>query len=162
MDLYEQAVQALERGHGAEATPLLVRALRQTGLRREDQVQVLEVRGGSLRVGVSKDVLAPAAGAAIASAPAPAVSVSGPETPARTDYPTVNAPLTGIFYRSPSPQAPAFIQVGSHVGEGDVIGLIEAMKLFNEIRATASGKVRRIMIESGQLVRAHQPIVELE
>jgi acetyl-CoA carboxylase biotin carboxyl carrier protein len=45
---------------------------------------------------------------------------------------------------------------------GEVIGLIEAMKLFNEIRSTASGTVRRIMIESGQLVRAHQPIVELE
>jgi len=120
------------------------------------------VRRGSLRVRVSKDAQAPAAGTAVASAPASAVSVSGPETPARTDYPTVNAPLTGIFYRSPSPQAPAFIQVGSQVAEGEVIGLIEAMKLFNEIRATASGKVRRIMIESGQLVRAHQPIVELE
>jgi acetyl-CoA carboxylase biotin carboxyl carrier protein len=122
------------------------------------------VRRGSLRVRVSKETQAPAAGTAIASAPAPAsaISVSAPETPARTDYPTVNAPLTGIFYRSPSPQAPAFVQVGSQVNEGDVIGLIEAMKLFNEIRATASGKVRRIIIESGQLVRAHQPIVELE
>ena len=120
------------------------------------------MRRGSLRVRVSKETQAPAAGPAIASPPASAVSLSAPETPARTDYPTVNAPLTGIFYRSPSPQTPAFIQVGSQVAEGDVIGLIEAMKLFNEIRATASGKVRRIIIESGQLVRAHQPIVELE
>ena len=126
------------------------------------------MRRGSLRVRVSKD------GGALMQpypqtqpgldpvSPESAVSVTAPETPARTDYPTVNAPLTGIFYRSPSPQAPAFIQVGSQVGEGQVIGLIEAMKLFNEIRSTANGKVRRIMIESGQLVRAHQPIVELE
>ena len=74
----------------------------------------------------------------------------------------LKAPLTGIFYRSPSPQAAPFVQVGSQVGQGDVIGLIEAMKLFNEIRAGAGGKVRRILIESGQLVRAHQPILELE
>ena len=120
------------------------------------------MRRGSLRVRVKKDGQGPSAGTAAASAPEPAVSVSGLETPARTDYPTVNAPLTGIFYRSPSPQAAAFIQVGGQIAEGEVIGLIEAMKLFNEIRATASGKVRRIMIESGQLVRAHQPIVELE
>lgn len=120
------------------------------------------MRRGPLRVRVSKDTQAPAAGTATGGAPASAQSVSAPEPPARTDYPTVNAPLTGIFYRSPSPQAPAFIQVGSQIAEGEVIGLIEAMKLFNEIRATRSGKVRRIMIESGQLVRAHQPIVELE
>ncbi len=123
------------------------------------------MRRGPLRVRVSKDApSAPAAhpaGAAVATG-APAVSVSGLETAARTDYPTVNAPLTGIFYRSPSPQTEPFIQVGSQVAKGDVIGIIEAMKLFNEIRSTASGKVRRIIIESGQLVRAHQPIIELE
>ena len=54
------------------------------------------------------------------------------------------------------------MQVGSTVGVGEVIGLIEAMKLFNEIHATASGRVSRIFIENGQLVRAHQPLVELE
>ena len=91
------------------------------------------------------------------------VTVSGPDSPAaRADYPTVTAPLTGIFYRSPSPQAAAFVQVGSSVAQGDVVGLIEAMKLFNEIRSNVSGKVRRILIENGQLVRAHQPIIELE
>jgi acetyl-CoA carboxylase biotin carboxyl carrier protein len=123
------------------------------------------VRRGSLRVRVSKDG---AAAPQQAQSPAPAatqsgVTVSGPEAPAgRADYPTVNAPLTGIFYRSPSPQTDAFVQVGSSVSQGDVIGLIEAMKLFNEIRSNVSGKVRRILIENGQLVRAHQPIIELE
>jgi acetyl-CoA carboxylase biotin carboxyl carrier protein len=127
----------------------------------QDQVEELEVRRGSLRVRVSKGTRGPQGQHAAASAAPSVVTASAPEAPAR-EYPTVNAPLTGIFYRSPSPQAPAFVQVGSQVTEGDVIGLIEAMKLFNEIRATASGKVRRIIIESGQLVRAHQPIVELE
>jgi acetyl-CoA carboxylase biotin carboxyl carrier protein len=127
-------------------------------------VHELEVRRGPLRVRVSKD------GAALqpVQVPAPAatpggVTVSGPEAPAgRAEYATVTAPLTGIFYRSPSPQAEAFVQVGSSVAQGDVIGLIEAMKLFNEIRSNVSGTVRRILIENGQLVRAHQPIIELE
>ena len=74
----------------------------------------------------------------------------------------MNAPLTGIFYRASSPQTEAFVQVGSNVQSGDVIGLIEAMKLFNEIRSTASGQVRRIFAENGQLVRAHQPLLEVE
>jgi acetyl-CoA carboxylase biotin carboxyl carrier protein len=52
--------------------------------------------------------------------------------------------------------------VGSNVGAGDVIGLIEAMKLFNEIRSTVSGRVGRIFAENGQLVRAHQPLLEVE
>jgi acetyl-CoA carboxylase biotin carboxyl carrier protein len=143
----------------ADANALVAELLQRLG---RDQVEELEVRRGSLRVRVRRDSGAsqppqPRAGAAPVGA-----SGGAPETAERSDYPTVNAPLTGIFYRSPSPQAPAFIQVGSQVTEGDVIGLIEAMKLFNEIRATASGKVRRIIIESGQLVRAHQPIVELE
>ena len=123
------------------------------------------MRRGPLRVRVSKDGGAPAeVRQAVAGVPgaAPVVSVSGPETATKAEYATVNAPLTGIFYRSPSPQTDAFIQVGSQVAPGDVIGLIEAMKLFNEIRATAGGKVRRILIENGQLVRAHQPIIELE
>ena len=76
--------------------------------------------------------------------------------------PSVKAPLTGIFYRSPSPQAPAFVQIGTVVAVGDVVGLIEAMKLFNEIRSTKSGTVRRIVADSGQLVRAHSPLIELD
>jgi acetyl-CoA carboxylase biotin carboxyl carrier protein len=123
-----------------------------------DEVQELEVRRGGLRVRVSKNG---AAAGATPQALAAAATIPS-EAPARTDYPTVNAPLTGVFYRSPSPQAEAFIQVGSQIAQGDVVGLIEAMKLFNEIRSTASGKVRRFFIENGQLVRAHQPIIELE
>jgi acetyl-CoA carboxylase biotin carboxyl carrier protein len=128
-------------------------------------VRELEVTRGTLRVRVSKD------GAPVVAAPVPpsapsAPAATGPSvTSASATGPAadaITAPLTGVFYRSPSPQAPAFVQIGSAVAAGDVIGLIEAMKLFNEIRSTKSGKVKRIVAENGQLVRAHQPLIELE
>lgn len=144
----------------ADANALAIELLQRL---EADELQDLEVRRGALRVRVSKS--APAA-AHLAAAPhqpssGPVTAAAAPEAPV-AERRTVNAPLTGIFYRSPSPQAPPFIQVGSVVAQGDVIGLIEAMKLFNEIRSTAAGTVRRIVVESGQLVRAHAPILELE
>ncbi|TMC46910.1 MAG: acetyl-CoA carboxylase biotin carboxyl carrier protein [Chloroflexi bacterium] len=123
------------------------------------EVSELEVKRGGVRVRVAKN------GARVgASASAPVEAPHAPAAPAvpAKELPTVNAPLTGIFYRASSPQTEAFVQVGSNVASGDVIGLIEAMKLFNEIRSTASGKVRRIFAENGQLVRAHQPLLEVE
>jgi acetyl-CoA carboxylase biotin carboxyl carrier protein len=142
----------------ADANALVTELLQR--LAAED-VQQLEIRRGGLRVKVSKNG---ASAAPIAqSAPAPSgVRVTGPEQQTKGDLPTVNAPLTGVFYRSPTPKAPPFIQIGAVVNKGDVIALIEAMKLFNEIRSTAGGKVTRIFAENGQLVRAHQPLLELE
>src|SRR5207245_10763380 len=129
-----------------------------------DEVRELEVKRGGVRVRVAKDggpvPARVAAGAVSGVAGAPVV---GPAPAAeQSELPTVSAPLTGVFYRSPSPQAQAYVQVGSDVGVGEIIGLIEAMKLFNEIRSTASGRVRRILAENGQLVRARQPLIELE
>jgi len=124
------------------------------------EVGELEVKRGGVRVRVARNggrVSANTSGAADVPHAAPLA----PAAPVR-ELPTVNAPLTGIFYRASSPQTEAFVQVGSNVTSGDVIGLIEAMKLFNEIRSTASGKVRRIFAENGQLVRAHQPLLEVE
>ncbi|MDE3111812.1 MAG: biotin carboxyl carrier domain-containing protein [Chloroflexota bacterium] len=130
---------------------------------RDPSLRELEVREGGVRVRVAKDE------PAIAPAPAPAETVPAAATPsgghaARAAAPAkaVTAPLTGIFYRSTSPQAPPFVQVGTVVAVGDVIGLIEAMKLFNEVRSTVAGRVLRLVAENGQLVRAHQPLLELE
>ena len=145
----------------ADANALVTELLQR--LAKED-VQQLELRRGGLRVKVSKNgvaAVAPAVQAAPAAAPS-GVVVTGPDQQAKGELPTVNAPLTGVFYRSPTPQAPPFVQIGAVVNKGDVIALIEAMKLFNEIRATAGGKVKRIFAENGQLVRAHQPLLELE
>lgn len=144
----------------ADANALVTELLQR--LAAED-VQQLEIRRGGLRVKVSKNGVPAAALAQPAPAAAPSgVVVTGPDQQSKGELPTVNAPLTGVFYRSPTPQAPPFVQIGAVVNKGDVIALIEAMKLFNEIRATAGGKVKRIFAENGQLVRAHQPLLELE
>ena len=90
------------------------------------------------------------------SAPAAATSAATPSGP------VVNAPLTGIFYAAPSPGAPAFISVGSIVAVGQPIGLIEAMKLFNEIKSDKAGRVVRILAQDGKLVKAKSPIIEVE
>ena len=131
-------------------------------------VRALEVTRGTLRVRVSKDgapVAAPQPAEPMPAAPA-AAAATGPSVisaaPSAQSADAITAPLTGIFYRSPSPQAPAFVQIGSLVAAGDVIGLIEAMKLFNEIRSTKNGTVRRIVADNGQLVRAHQSLIELD
>lgn len=132
-----------------------------------DGVDELRVTRGELAVRVRRATArnsgpgAPALAQASVPSGLEAAQADAPAPPA-SDVLEVAAPLTGIFYRAPSPQAPPFVQVGSSVSVGQVIGLIEAMKLFNEIRSTAAGRVRRILVESGQLVRAHAPLIEVE
>ena len=86
---------------------------------------------------------------------------AGPAAPAAAK-PAVNAPLTGIYYGAPSPGATPYVAVGDHVAVGQIIGLIEAMKLFNEIKSDRAGRVTRICVESGALVKAKQPLIEVE
>ena len=98
------------------------------------------------------------------AAPATEAGDGGPgaalvELPPR---PSVKAPLTGIWYASPAPGSAPFVQVGAEVAVGQVIGLIEAMKLFNEIKSDLAGRVVRICVENGQLVKAKQPLIEVE
>ena len=102
------------------------------------------------------DVPTAVAGAAPADG-SPAGGTAAP--PAR---PSVTAPLTGIWYGSPAPGSAAFVAVGREVAVGQVIGLIEAMKLFNEIKSDLAGRVVRMIPESGALVKAKQPLIEVE
>ncbi|MCS6801902.1 MAG: acetyl-CoA carboxylase [Chloroflexota bacterium] len=75
---------------------------------------------------------------------------------------TIVAPLAGIFYRAASPGAEPFVREGDTVAPGQPIGLIEAMKVFNEVRADRGGRIVRFLVDNGQLVRAGDPLVELE
>jgi len=71
----------------------------------------------------------------------------------------VTSPMTGIYYSAPSPSSPPFVKEGDTVSAGQVVGLIEAMKVFNEITATMSGTVVKIAAESGQLVNPGDPLL---
>jgi acetyl-CoA carboxylase biotin carboxyl carrier protein len=81
---------------------------------------------------------------------------------AAPERPAVKAPLTGIFYASPAPGSAPYVQAGGEVAVGQVIGLIEAMKLFNEIKSDLAGRVVKVVPESGTLVKAKQPLIEVE
>jgi acetyl-CoA carboxylase biotin carboxyl carrier protein len=108
---------------------------------------------------------APQSTASVVPVPLPTGAKPAPAAPANATAPSgpvVNAPLTGIFYAAPSPGAPAFISVGSMVAIGQPIGLIEAMKLFNEIKSDKAGRVVRIIAQDGLLVKAKSPIIEVE
>jgi acetyl-CoA carboxylase biotin carboxyl carrier protein len=72
------------------------------------------------------------------------------------------APLTGIWYGSPAPGSAPYVSLGGEVAVGQVIGLIEAMKLFNEIKSDKAGRVVKINAENGKLVRAKQPLIEVD
>jgi acetyl-CoA carboxylase biotin carboxyl carrier protein len=103
------------------------------------------------------DGSSPASAAPVAEAPAGSASAAA--APSR---PSVKAPLTGVWYGSPAPGSAPFVAVGREVAVGQVIGLIEAMKLFNEIKSDLAGRVVRVVPENGALVKAKQPLIEVE
>jgi acetyl-CoA carboxylase biotin carboxyl carrier protein len=91
-----------------------------------------------------------------AAAPAPAAAEPA-AAPVETGH-VVKSPMVGTFYRSSSPGAPAFVEVGANVKEGDTLCIIEAMKLLNEIDADLSGTITKILVENGQPVEFGQPL----
>ena len=100
---------------------------------------------------------AAAPGGAAAPAGAPATAAPAAADAAQEGH-VVKAPMVGTFYRSPSPDAKAFVEVGHAVKEGDTICITEAMKLMNEIEADAGGTVKAILVENGQPVEYGQPL----
>jgi acetyl-CoA carboxylase biotin carboxyl carrier protein len=73
-------------------------------------------------------------------------------------YITIKSPIIGTFYRKPSPDQPMFVEVGSSISEGDVLCVIEAMKLFNEIESEVTGKIVKILVEDASPVEFDQPL----
>ncbi|ADU71645.1 acetyl-CoA carboxylase biotin carboxyl carrier protein [Pantoea sp. At-9b] len=102
---------------------------------------------------------APAAQPAIA--PSVATPVAEPAKPEISGH-IVRSPMVGTFYRTPSPDAKAFIEVGQKVNVGDTLCIVEAMKMMNQIEADKSGVVKAILVESGQPVEFDEPLVVIE
>lgn len=124
----------------------------------EGEEKVKIVKGGSVSVSASPASPALPAPAPEARPAASAAAASTPEPPAGPEGHVVKAPMVGTFYRSPSPDAKPFVEVGQTIKEGDTICIIEAMKLMNEIEADASGVVKAILVENGQPVEYGQPL----
>lgn len=137
----------------------------------ESDIAELEVTEGESKVRIVKSsaipqnqvMMVPQQGVQQFSAPAMAAPAAAPVAPAApaAAEPTgnvVKSPMVGTFYRSSAPGAPAFIEVGSTVKEGDTLCIIEAMKLLNEIDADVSGTITKILVENGQPVEFGQPL----
>ena len=128
----------------------------------EAEGKVRIVKGGGAVV--QQFVAAPvqAAPVAAAAAPAAAAPVAELPAPAAVTGHQVKSPMVGTFYRSASPGAKPFIEVGAQVKEGDTLCIIEAMKILNEIEADKSGTVTRILADNGQAVEYGQPLFVIE
>lgn len=132
---------------------------------QESGIAELEITEGEEKVKIVKGgaqaaafVSAPAAPIALGEALAAPVALQAAAAEVQQEGHVVKAPMVGTFYRSPSPDAKAFVEVGQTVKEGQTICIIEAMKLMNEIEADASGVVKAILVENGQPVEYGQPL----
>lgn len=119
-------------------------------------LQELEIATESVRIHIER-----------ADAPViPAVAaVQPPQAPPAAETPNwvpIESPMTGMFYRGPSPSEPPYVEEGDLVYEGQTIGLIEAMKVFNEIPASMTGVVRRIVAQNASLVQQGEVLMLLE
>ena len=95
-------------------------------------------------------------------APAPPAAPAVSHQPAAAAHHEIRSPIVGTFYRSPSPDAAAFVEVGSAVRPGTVLCIVEAMKLMNEIESDIEGKVAKVLVENGQPIEYDQPLFLIE
>lgn len=141
-------------------------------LLEESGIEELEICEGEESVRISRGSRHPAAPAHYYAAPqAPAPAQAAAPAPAATEAPApvdntpsghlVRSPMVGTFYRSPSPGAAVFAEVGQKVQAGDVLCIVEAMKMMNQIEADKSGTITEILVENGQPVEFDQPLVAI-
>ena len=143
-------------------------------LLEESNIDEIEIKEGEESVRISRNSAAAAAApmfaaqAPVAAAPvaAPAPVAAAPAAPAADAAPAtsghvIKSPMVGTYYQAASPGSPAFVEVGQHVKVGDVICIVEAMKMMNQIEADKAGVVEAILAEDGQPVEFDQPLITI-
>lgn len=136
-------------------------------LLEESNIGEIEIKEGEESVRISRHgnqpaapAPAPAAAPAPAPAEAPAAEAAAPAAAPVADN-AVLSPMVGTFYRAPSPEAPSFVEVGQTVRVGDVLCIVEAMKMMNQIEADRAGTVTAIHVENGEAVEFDQPLISI-
>ncbi|MEE4251724.1 MAG: acetyl-CoA carboxylase biotin carboxyl carrier protein [Alcanivoracaceae bacterium] len=138
-------------------------------LLEESGIDELEIREGEESVRISRNnnrgaAAMPMQQAYYSPAPAPAPAAAAAPAAEAASQPAghkVRSPMVGTFYRSPSPEAPSFVEVGKTVKAGDVLCIIEAMKMMNQIEADKSGTIEAILVENGEPVEFDQPLFSI-
>ena len=139
-------------------------------LLEESGIDELEIREGEESVRISRHsnkafagqpiyaaAPAPVAAPIAAAAPAAAAEAAAPAAP-KLNGNVVRSPMVGTFYRSPSPTTASFVEVGQSVKKGDILCIVEAMKMMNHIEAETSGVIESVLVENGQPVEYDQPL----
>ena len=136
----------------------------------ENGLSAIEVAEGENRVRIERAVAAPAAVPAVVSMPAPAAAPTAPAPAPAAEETNVDfnrtreikSPMVGVFYAAPSPDAKPFVEVGSKVKKGDIVCIVEAMKLMNEITAEEDGVIAEICAANGQVVEFGTELFRIE
>jgi len=142
-------------------------------LLEESGIAELEIREGEETVRISRHgtgttivsgaaMMQPMAMPAAAPAPAAPAAAAPAAAPAQPSGHAVTSPIVGTFYRSSSPTAKSFVEVGSSVKEGDTLCIIEAMKIMNQIEADKAGTIKAVLVENGEPVEFGQPLFIIE
>ena len=134
---------------------------------QESDLNEIEVKEGeeSVRINRKKEVhISPAASQVSINGPAPQQLVSSPTTEEESifELTRITSPMVGTFYRSPAPGKPPYVDIGQKVKVGDVVCIVEAMKMMNQVKSDVDGIVRKIHIEDGQPVEFDQPLISIE
>jgi acetyl-CoA carboxylase biotin carboxyl carrier protein len=120
-------------------------------------ISELELTEGEEKVKISRNSMVSQPPQLIQSQPQP-IKTEIPEIPPAIDGEPINSPMVGSFYRAASPDSSPFIEIGSTVKKGDVLCIIEAMKLLNEIESEHDGIIKKILVENGQPVEFGEPL----